>query len=349
MSPDSSLQFFPCDPSQPSDLPLPDAAGILGMSSLGQPAQASPWPVLPVHTPLLGGSPEQLHEYWYSAAPCRRGQFQDIHFSANEDLLYGVICLEEDATAAHDSDTALQRATEQAYSQLFALLEAEHFPHLWRVWNYVPHINAVEHGLERYRQFNIGRHQAFGHFERPVDSSPAACALGVACGPLSIAFLAARQAPHCIENPRQTSAFSYPRQYGPRSPTFTRAAVANSGKHDILFISGTASIVGHRTAHIGDVVAQTRETVANIAVLVEQARLVAPEAGYALDGLDYRVYIRHAADYASVRHTLEQLIGPAIRAVYVQADICRSDLLVEVEAHGIAPRSGSPAQTTPRN
>ncbi|MCW3481206.1 hypothetical protein OL229_16815 [Neisseriaceae bacterium JH1-16] len=332
---------------------MPDSVGILGMSSLGRPAQPAAWPMQQVNTPLLGNSIEQLHEYWHSATACRRGQFQDIHFSANEDLLYGVINLEEEAATAHDAGTALQQAAEKAYRQLFSLLEAENFPHLWRVWNYVPRINAVEHGLERYRQFNIGRHQAFDDFARPVDSSPAACALGVEHGPLSIAFLAARQAPHCIENPRQTSAFAYPRQYGPRSPTFTRAAVANSDKHDILFISGTASIVGHGTAHIGDVVAQTRETVANIAVLVEQARQLVPAAGYTLDGLDYRVYIRHAADYPSVRNTLEQLIGPSIRAVYVQADICRSDLLVEVEAHGIATRperSTSPqASQTPRN
>jgi hypothetical protein len=47
-----------------------------------------------------------------------------------------------------------------------------------------------------------------------------------------------------------------------------------------------------------------------------------------------------------VRNTLEQLIGPDIRAVYVQADVCRSDLLVEVEAHGIAvrPDSGTSGQ-----
>ena len=344
MTPDTSLQFFQCDPSSPGCHPLPAAAGILGMSSLHQPAPALPWPVQQVYTPLLGGEAEQLHEYWHSATACRRGRFQDIHFSASEDLLYGVISLEEEHGT--DTGTALQLAAEKAYRQLFSLLEAEGFPHLWRVWNYVPRINAVEHGMERYRQFNIGRHQAFADFERPVDSSPAACALGVEHGPLSIAFLAARQASHCIETPRQTSAFAYPQQYGPRSPTFPRASVANSGRHDILFISGTASIVGHRTVHIGDVLAQTRETVANIAVLVEQARQLAPAAGYTLAGLDYRVYIRHAADYTAVRNTLEQLIGPDIRAVYVQADVCRSDLLVEVEAHGIAvrPDSGTSGQ-----
>ncbi|WP_246211142.1 hypothetical protein [Vogesella oryzae] len=333
MNQDTRLQFFQCHRAANAPQSLPPDAGILGMSSLQQPATSHAWPVQQVRVPLLGSSAPQLHEYWFSAASCRRGRVGDVHFSASDELLFGVIELPE--THGSDTGTALQLAAERAYRQLFSLLEAEGFPHLWRVWNYVPRINEIEHGLERYRQFNIGRHEAFADFARPVNSSPAACALGVVDGPLSIAFLAARQAPLCIENPRQTSAFSYPRQYGPRSPTFTRAAVAHSGGLPILFISGTASIIGHDTVHIGDVVAQTRETVANIGVLVEQANLAAPGSGFTLAELDYRVYIRHAADYPAVRNTLQQLLGPDIRAVYVQADVCRSDLLVEIEAHGL--------------
>ena len=331
MSPDTSLQFFQCNPAIADAQQLPADAGILGMNSLHQAAHALPWPVQQVRMPLLGGA-QQLHEYWHSASPCRRGHFQDIHYSCNAELLFGVVELEE----GHGSDTgtALQLAAERAYRQLFSLLEAEGFPHLWRIWNYVPRINEVEHGLERYRQFNIGRHEAFADFERPVDSSPAACALGVEDGPLSIAFLAARQAPRGIENPRQTSAFAYPRQYGPRSPTFTRAAIAGNGQQDILFISGTASIIGHETVHPGDVIAQTRETMTNISLLLEQASKMAPTAGFTLRGLDYRVYIRHASDYPAIRDTLQQLLGSDVRAVYVQADICRSDLLLEIEAYG---------------
>ena len=42
----------------------------------------------------------------------------------------------------------------------------------------------------------------------------------------------------------------------------------------MLFVSGTASIVGHETQHRGDVVAQTRETLANLSsVLAEQCAM----------------------------------------------------------------------------
>src|SRR2546430_4442521 len=55
--------------------------------------------------------------------------------------------------------SALHQATTQAYRQICATLAAEGYPHLLRVWNYLPDINRDSHGTERYRQFNseIGR------------------------------------------------------------------------------------------------------------------------------------------------------------------------------------------------
>lgn len=146
-----------------------------------------------------------------------------------------------------------------------------------------------------------------------------------------------------IENPRQVSAFAYPSQYGPRSPTFTRAALLRQAVGEMLLISGTASIVGHQTLHIGDVVAQTRESLANIGVLLEQAKQAGSQAAFKLQDLLYRVYIRHAADYPPVRAELERQV-PGIRAVYVQADICRQDLLVEIEGLGTVTNTPTTAQ-----
>ncbi len=98
---------------------------------------------------------------------------------------------------------------------------------------------------------------------------PAASALGFESGPLTICFFAAREAmPLAIENPRQVSAYKYPEDYGPRSPTFSRASAIELHGQTVLFISGTASIVGHQTMHAGDVVAQTQETIVNIKATV---------------------------------------------------------------------------------
>ena len=93
-----------------------------------------------------------------------------------------------------------------------------------------------------------------------------------------------------------------------------------------------ASIVGHASLHPDDVIAQTRETVANIeAVLAEANRLVG-QPKFDLSSLYYKVYVRHAADLEQIRNELAHCVGDALKAVYLQADVCRQDLLLEIEA-----------------
>lgn len=251
--------------------------------------------------------------------------------STSRGFSFGVIELDE--------RTGLAAGTEQAYRQLFDLLEQSGTPHLWRVWQYLPAINAADRntGLERYRLFNQGRAAAFVAAGCDIAASaPAACALGCeATGRGRLAFLAADTPPVPIENPRQVSAYHYPPEYGPRSPIFARAAVARGQNHDWLFISGTASITGHTTRHVGDIRAQTDETLANL----EAVRLEAnARRGDGLQPFAFgpqallRVYIRHPRDLDAVRERLTAWLAEPVKAVFLQADICRSELLVEIEA-----------------
>ncbi|MBC8056027.1 MAG: hypothetical protein H7Y61_05570 [Rhizobiales bacterium] len=274
-----------------------------------------------------------------------------IHGAAAEERRHGCIRYMTDGDWLHglaemdDSALGLQAAAHRAYEDLFEVLAASACPNLLRLWNYFADINRPADGSERYRQFNAGRQQAFIDARRSAfEGAPAACALGTLGGPLRVYFLAGRRPSIAIENPRQVSAYRYPDTYGPRSPTFSRAALADAGDgRKVLFISGTASIVGHATVHVGDVRRQTEESLLNIATL---RRAAAERAGvvFAADALTYTVYVRDAADLASVRHVFEREVGagsPAARdAVYVQADICRADLLVEIEAHGFARTGG---------
>ena len=155
--------------------------------------------------------------------------------------------------------------------------------------------------------------------------------------PLSIAFLAGRAAPISIENPRQISAYQYPEQYGARSPTFSRAGLVRLGQDEVLFISGTASIVGHATLHPGDVVAQTRETMTNIEAVLAEANRLTRQTRFDLASLHYKVYVRHATDLVPIRAELERIVGSALNAIYLQADVCRQDLLLEIEATAAHP------------
>jgi chorismate lyase / 3-hydroxybenzoate synthase len=281
-----------------------------------------------------------LCEVWRVAGPAVRlssGSAQArLSYRFSDDLLFGSLTIAERAIEAHNEAGALQRATEIAYQEIFDVLNETEHRHLIRIWNYLPEINAQAGGDERYRHFNSARQTAFRKSGRAtMGTVPAACALGSPAGsPLSIYFLAARRPAKMIENPRQTSAYHYPPKFGRHSPIFSRACVWGEPGRGRLFVSGTASIVGHETIHRGDVVAQTRETMTNIGALLEEANRVVGSSHYSLNGLKLKVYVRQPSDLAAIQATLSELLNPAAAIVYLQADVCREDLLVEIEAVG---------------
>ncbi len=322
--------------SEIAKLSVAQQSCILGMtcfSETGCKADFNDWPTQYILAPTFEISSETKSEVWFSGTQCRTGISCNIAFRADEQALFGVLTLDEsDFPVAGDYPTALETASESAYRQIFALLNSEGYSHLWRVWNYLSDINTERNGLERYRQFNIGRHNAFAAFNRPTQASPAASALGVAQGPLTIAFLAGHVAPIVIDNPRQVNAFEYPVEYGPRSPAFTRAVLIPLAEQELFFISGTSSIVGHKTVHAGDVRAQTQETLANIVALLNEVNRQNLTRPLTLRELNYRVYIRHAEDFQIVRNEILQKIPLDAAVIYLQADVCRVDLLVEIEA-----------------
>jgi chorismate lyase / 3-hydroxybenzoate synthase len=186
------------------------------------------------------------------------------------------------------------------------------------------------------------RHQAFLDARRDAFAgAPAACALGTHDdGVFRVRFLAGRTAPQPLENPRQVPAWRYPSEFGPRAPTFSRAVLVPVSASELtLLISGTASIVGSASVHPGDVKGQTEETLRNLQAVIPAAH-ERGSARFELPSMTCTVYVRHAADVEQVRRGFEAAVGAdshaARRALYLQADICRSDLLVEIEAHATA-------------
>ena len=292
-----------------------------------------------VQTDPVEALADALCDVWLSASVLTQGQSGEVRYRHDGSTLFGVIELPEAQVDAGAASTPLQCTTERAYRQIFGVLEALGYPYLFRLWNYMADINGHSHGLERYRQFNLGRQDAFIACRRDVvgGNVPAACALGSAAGPLTVAFMAGRQAPVTLENPRQMSAFNYPPDYGPRSPTFARAALARMGSDEVLLLSGTASIVGHSSAHPGDVEAQTRETLTNIGSMIRVANQQANNPHFSLRHLFYRVYVRHSADAPAVKDVMRERLGEGFNAVFLQADICRQDLLMEIEASASLP------------
>ena len=293
---------------------------------------------------LCGSAP---YEVWLADQSVSRGfptQTGGIGFAKTDHVLFGC------ASITQGDDDHLEDITEALYRQIFDCMDGAGMRHFSRAWHYLPAINSAEQSLERYRRFSIGRHEAFVAKGRQIErDAPAASALGSKSMPaqaaqLVIYFIATASPGTPIENPRQLSAYKYPLQYGPKSPTFARAFLAPSPQ-DIFYVSGTASIVGHETLHAGDVRAQTRETIANIGSLTSEGeKQGAHKIGDTRRETHIKVYVRHADDIAVVREEVEAAFagGRPVEIVYFEADICRRDLLVEIELLNCAPAGSQP-------
>jgi hypothetical protein len=229
------------------------------------------------------------------------------------------------------SDGDFEGAAARAYGQV---LSASRGLHLHRIWNFVPRINGRAGALENYRAFCIGRgvalDEVFGDgLERRL---PAATGVGTDGDRLAVLFVAGEGPPRHLENPVQVPAYRYPSRYGPRPPSFARGTLVADGPAARLYVSGTGAIRDSESLHPGDVVRQCR-------VVLENVDLVAQSAG--LPGLNrhspgrrfFRVYLRHPGDWERVRPQLATALlrdGDTVQAV--QADICRAELLMEIEA-----------------
>ncbi|MFA5056682.1 MAG: hypothetical protein WC485_01095 [Opitutaceae bacterium] len=226
----------------------------------------------------------------------------------------------------------LEAATTDLYRRLFAATEGLQ---LYRLWNYLPHINACEDGLENYRRFCRARSLAFEarfgkHFQQ---SLPSSSAVGTSAGPLTVAFVAGSTPARHFENPAQLPAFNYPPEHGPRPPSFSRATRADTSAATHVFISGTAAIRGHATVAPGDLEAQVTCTFENLRSIGKTCGLDAALGGNGEWQRTFKVYLRHRDDLPRVVKRMEaDLLRPGDQVLYLRADICRSELMVEIEA-----------------
>jgi chorismate lyase/3-hydroxybenzoate synthase len=342
MGSDSVLKLDYLSLAELAERPAAWWQNVLGVAAFDAAVPSAPSagvPMVSVQTPILGGEARRF-EVWQSAQTVQSGAHGRIQYRLSGGIVFGRVSVAESELGdIRDNQSALQHATELAYREIFAVIDALAMPHLVRVWNYLPDINGESHGSERYWQFNSARQDGFIASGRAITGAvPAACGVGSTLGtPLVIYFLASAAPPTVIENPRQVSAYHYPPAYSPRSPTFSRACVADFSVGRMLFISGTASILGHATVNVGDAAAQTRETLRNIEALLGAANGDAEaRSSFTMADLCYKAYVRHAADHAVIEHELRAAVGAGAQALYLRADLCREDLLVEIEAAGCA-------------
>ncbi len=257
-------------------------------------------------------------ELWQVDGDVSCGEDGALHWSAGGGWLFASIELDEREYGGPEG------AASAAYAALREFVGGRAEQQVLRIWNYLGNINQGAGDSERYKHFCDGRAQGMGAFF--TEGFPAATAIGHH-GPehrLQVYLLACDQRGQRVENPRQVSAWRYPRQYGRTPPSFARAMALPA--QDALAISGTAAVVGHASAHQDDVDAQLDETLLNLEALLVSAGMT---SGFDTQS-PLKTYVRNSGDAARVRAFLKRRL-PGVPVLLLHGDICRSELLMEID------------------
>lgn len=264
-------------------------------------------------------------EVWRCSGPVRHGRDGDIAWASDGRLSFGVIEVDE-------AEIGVVEAARRGYQALTGHVAGSPTPQLLRIWNHLDAITLGDGDTERYRQFCLGRAAGLGDFD--IARLPAATAIG-RCDDervIQLYWLSAREPGTPLENPRQVSAYRYPRQYGPQSPSFARAMLPADGSDMPLLLSGTAAVVGHASQHDGELLAQLEETFANFDALLGAARGRRPDLPAQFGaGTRLKVYVRDREDLPLVAGALERRFGDRVPRVVLHAVICRRELAVEMD------------------
>jgi enamine deaminase RidA (YjgF/YER057c/UK114 family) len=237
------------------------------------------------------------------------------------------------------------------------------FENVLRTWFYIGNITESENGMQRYKELNRARtdfyrdiefHCSMLHPSIPQGIYPASTGIGMRGSSLVAGCLALQTQREDalllpLENPQQTPAYAYHPRHSPYSPKFSRGVALLLDNYVTTWVSGTASVVHSVSRHPGDIAKQTLQTIENIERLISGENFVfhgVRHPGARLTDLaKVRVYLKRQQDFYLCKSICEEHFG-SVPAIYAVADVCRPELLVEIE--GVAFSSRSPSSSVSR-
>ena len=208
---------------------------------------------------------------------------------------------------------------------------------IYRQWNYIQGITVLNDGSQNYQEFNDAR-SIFYNSCNWSNGYPAATGIGTGAGGVMVELYAIKgegiTANSPIDNPLQIAAHNYSQQVldgkavqqlGERTtPKFERARLLGN----TIYISGTAAIKGENSNFSNNAVEQAAETMEIMDRLVATDNIPATNNGAQYDLL--RVYVKRECDIPAVSTYMEEHY-PAVPKHYLVADVCRPELLIEIE------------------
>jgi enamine deaminase RidA (YjgF/YER057c/UK114 family) len=245
-----------------------------------------------------------------------------------------------------------RKAAVAAFEMVAEILHRENLSmnHLVRQWNFIGDILGMKEGCQNYQVFNEVRSEYYKKY-RTVAGFPAATGVGMKYGGVFLDFCALKADEtiklQAVSNPNQINAYEYDQQVlkgvtaGTSSvkhpPQFERGLLMTNKTNSTLFVSGTASIIGQETIGKGDINEQTIVTIENIMKVADHERIKKLTGKSDLRPGKFsllRVYIRKQEDFNLVKNICNEHF-PNDPVIFIEADICRDDLLTEIEAEVI--------------
>ncbi|MFR9648868.1 MAG: hypothetical protein SNJ33_05505 [Rikenellaceae bacterium] len=227
---------------------------------------------------------------------------------------------------------------------------------IFKQWNYIPQITAVDgDDYQHYQAFNDSRTEFYRTADWSSKGYPAATGIGMDCGVVIVDIIAVKAFNDIyriipIDNDLQQAAHVYSQVVligaegdkveGKSTPKFERAkALGNSQEGYICFISGTAAIRGEDSMDSTDAASQTVQTIENIEHLISDhtCKIYDIEISSKLREIGMaRAYVKFAQDTEKIKEVVDNR-WPKTSTIYLLADVCREELLVEIEAVSIIP------------
>ena len=258
-------------------------------------------------------------------------------------LLDGEVVISGGIHAPHDGSIGDQ--SEEIFQRVRAILSAEGLAanDIVRQWNFIEHITSCSEQGQNYQQFNDARSRFYSGAEWS-NGYPAATGIGAEGGGVVILFVAVRHSSNisrAVDNPLQISAHAYSQQVliegrdqHKTTPKFERARWVGSTPKDMIYISGTAAIRGEESlqADAAEQIAMTMDNIAHLVSTENQSRHNVPQPK-ARQYEILRVYVKREESWREIANWINNNC-PCHNVAFLKADICRAELLVEVE--GIA-------------
>lgn len=319
-------------------------------TQVGKSFEKKPPLVTYVAQPVLGECSYAVEIHYLRNTPVK----MNIEYKEFEDVQYLVIDSDDRRSVLiggvrSDLSNSIRKQSDDIFRKIETILSDEHLhiEDIVRQWNYIGRITALEDNVQNYQAFNDARSIFYNKADWSKHGYPAATGIGMDCAGVIVELIATQQKSKAvqikpIDNPMQIAAHKYSQEVligknderlcNKSTPKFERAKAVSCEHGYTCFVSGTAAIRGEDSLTGKSCACQTNMTIENIDLLISGDNL--EKYGIHINEaapMDFaRVYVKNANEYKETQECVNNK-WKKVKALYVKADVCRDELLVEIE------------------